>query len=782
MMLTALALSLVFLPEPVRTVQAGTEVVTEVLADGTVVERTVRRTETGELKNHGEFQLLRRSSGETVKLVTGEYEAGRKDGRWRYWYPNGDVRAVGTYRRGMRTGKWKFQYAGDYPYAEGSFKGGARSGKWVVWNSDHSPNAAESGKYGVEVGRLPGTPQRYRGQSLDGVMHGNWTFSWANGQTQLEAEYLRGKRVGTWRFWHPEGTYDPEMLSGTYASRGDYSDLDREPLSYDVWEVRAPADLTAEAEESNPTPSKLPDLKPDAALTSKERKAVDLALGIVLTAQTDEERRIAADTIAAHGREVMPQVLNALKGLDLATEEGSRRGGQIETRILRELVGGRSFGWALGFAPETVRSNRMAVLRWYSLFLLTRRVDSFWELDVALPAAGATTFSDLLRPTFEGERLLAPTSVSGPYATRFASRRNLKALGGSGTEQAVQDGLEWLASHQSPDGSWDSDDFMKHCGKIDSDVCEDAGEALSDPGITGLALLGFLGDGNTLTRGPYAHVVRKGVLWLIARQNANTGELPVAIGHARHYYHAIALQALAEALTSTDSARLRQAAQRAVDYAQAVRNPRGAWRYDSPPNGDNDTSVTAWMISALVAAEKAGLAVNPMAIAGGLNFIDEMTDRASGRVGYNALGSMSSRVVGINDHFPPEKAETMTAAGLFSRLLTGQDPSDNAILTKHADLMLKSLPAWDPEKYGCDMYYWYYGSYAMFQMGGRRWKGWNVAMRKAVLESQVQVGDAKGSWDPVGPWGHYGGRVYSTALCVLCLEVYYRYERVLGPR
>jgi hypothetical protein len=39
-----------------------------------------------------------------------------------------------------------------------------------------------------------------------------------------------------------------------------------------------------------------------------------------------------------------------------------------------------------------------------------------------------------------------------------------------------------------------------------------------------------------------------------------------------------------------------------------------------------------------------------------------------------------------------------------------------------------------------------------------------------------------GSWDPVGAWGRDGGRVYSTALCALILEVYYRYNNVPGAR
>ena len=107
------------------------------------------------------------------------------------------------------------------------------------------------------------------------------------------------------------------------------------------------------------------------------------------------------------------------------------------------------------------------------------------------------------------------------------------------------------------------------------------------------------------------------------------------------------------------------------------------------------------------------------------------------------------------------------------------------IMQRHADLLRQKPPVWDEDGFGCDMYYWYYGSYAMYQMGdahGDHWRSWNRAMKRAVLDSQRGDGDLKGSWDPVGPWGGSGGRVYSTALMVLCLEVYFRYARVLGAR
>ena len=47
--------------------------------------------------------------------------------------------------------------------------------------------------------------------------------------------------------------------------------------------------------------------------------------------------------------------------------------------------------------------------------------------------------------------------AGGKFGGRFGGRRNLRTAGGSGTEQALKDGLEWLAKHhQSTDGSWDA--------------------------------------------------------------------------------------------------------------------------------------------------------------------------------------------------------------------------------------------------------------------------------------------------------------------------------------
>jgi hypothetical protein len=301
--------------------------------------------------------------------------------------------------------------------------------------------------------------------------------------------------------------------------------------------------------------------------------------------------------------------------------------------------------------------------------------------------------------------------------------------------------------------------------------------------MTGLALLAFLGDGNTTREGTYKEVVARGIAWLKDQQDPESGLIGRRIGHQYMYGHAIATLAVCEAYYFSKSPLIKKVAQPAIDLITRARNDYAAWRYDMVPNGANDTSVTGWMVFALKSAEEGKLEVDPQAFVGALGWIDGVTDQANGRVGYDSMGSWSSRITHLNDQFPSDRSEAMTAVGLLCRIFMGQTPEKDPILAKHADLMLRRLPEWDPANKSSDFYYWYYGTYAMYQLGGQHyWEPWRKAMEKAVVSTQCKDGDKRGSWDPIDPWGFAGGRVYSTALMTLCLEVYFRYARVLGAR
>ena len=74
-------------------------------------------------------------------------------------------------------------------------------------------------------------------------------------------------------------------------------------------------------------------------------------------------------------------------------------------------------------------------------------------------------------------------------------------------------------------------------------------------------------------------------------------------------------------------------------------------------------------------------------------------------------------------------------------------------------------------------YFWYQGTLLCFRIGGDAWRRWNAALQATLLPAQ----EADGSWQPIDVYARYArddddDRAYTTALCVLSLEVYYRYD------
>jgi hypothetical protein len=368
--------------------------------------------------------------------------------------------------------------------------------------------------------------------------------------------------------------------------------------------------------------------------------------------------------------------------------------------------------------------------------------------------------------------------------------------GGNPTEAAVLDGLKWLRDHQSPDGFWDCDEFMYQDKYEDMPPSDGAGSSSNDVGVTGLAVLAFTGNGHTMSKGEFSQQVRDGISWLRAVQDMKSGLYGEEVGHPTLYNHSIASMAMGEAYYFSKSPLLKRNLQKGASLIVNAQNPYNAWRYSLEPDGDNDSSITGWMVFALKTAEDGKVAIDKGAYRGAKDWFDTMTDKGTGRTGYafgdgGGPGGRPSRIKAYIERFPPEKSEALTAVSLLCRIFmtdinevkSWKDHEDYDILKKQADLLIKTPPVWDEEGGSCDMYYWYYGTYALNQWGGKHWTTWKKSIEKALIPTQRKdKGNFKGSWDPIGPWGEDGGRVYSTAICVLILEVYYRYARVLGAR
>ena len=367
------------------------------------------------------------------------------------------------------------------------------------------------------------------------------------------------------------------------------------------------------------------------------------------------------------------------------------------------------------------------------------------------------------------------SEVPEVYRSRLDPNRSAtayKAGANPASEQAVERALDWLARHQDADGRWDGataraddgravendNDFTAHCPP--GEVC--FGECAyweADTALTGLALLTYLGAGYTQVDGKYASTVAKGLDFLRASQKKD-GDLRGRSKAVGMYCHAMATIALCEAYALTGDAKLRGPAQRAIAFLVGARAKDGmAWRY-MPGAPTGDTSILGWVVMALKSAKELGIPVPPTIPSGTLRWLDQIA------AGDNAgLGRYQTSY--------PVTA-TMTAEAWVCRQFLGAGGPGPAS-TEAAAYLLDHAPKSDTY----NIYYWYYGTLAMYQHGGEAWTRWNNEARDEIVRRQVVDGHSAGSGPPdESPYGTKGGRIYATALATLSLEVYYRYLRL----
>lgn len=343
------------------------------------------------------------------------------------------------------------------------------------------------------------------------------------------------------------------------------------------------------------------------------------------------------------------------------------------------------------------------------------------------------------------------------YRLRLLERSQVAATAGGNdrTEAAVQAALAWLASAQSADGRWD---VRAHEGGIETLVGGQdrrGSGADADTGITGLALLAFLANGQTHLEGQYRETVQRGLEFLL-RSQASDGNLG---GDARlfalMYCHGMGSLALSEAFALSGDERLKTAVERAVRYTIRAQDPSGGgWRYQ--PGDQGDMSQFGWQVMALKSAELAGIPIPDKTRAAMHRFLQSCT-RGEHR--------------GLASYRPGERSTVpMTAEALAARFFLDFDHGPETVREASA-FIVRELPGDEKP----NLYCWYYATLALYQAQGELWRQWNEALQTQLLRRQRDDGRLAGSWDPTTVWGGYGGRVYSTAMATLCLEVYYRY-------
>ena len=354
--------------------------------------------------------------------------------------------------------------------------------------------------------------------------------------------------------------------------------------------------------------------------------------------------------------------------------------------------------------------------------------------------AGIGSGDPSLAAGFEMAVSKSPLVMKGLYAQRTAGGRKgaLSAFGGSGRgEECVLRALRWLKAKQDEDGSWSKAD------------------PTSAPAMAGLALLCFLAHGETPGSVEFGATVEKAMKYLVGKQNS------AGAFSANSYEHGICTYAVTEAFGLTKIMALKESMDKGIQVIIDGQQAIGGYDYFYKKGPRWDLSVSGWQFQAMKAAKMAGCSNEKLeeTIVKSIDFLRKFAHQPTQGYGY----------AGDDGQSASGSTPSMTGAGTLCLQLLGRPESVEVRsglkwLNDHPTNFEWTQGGKNP------VYAWYYITQAKFQKGGADWKDWNPRFSTLLIKNQIIEGKL-GHWEG-GDWGQ---DVYTTAMCCLMLEVYYRY-------
>ena len=354
-----------------------------------------------------------------------------------------------------------------------------------------------------------------------------------------------------------------------------------------------------------------------------------------------------------------------------------------------------------------------------------------------------------------------PTALKKRCSQADRLQRLTSGGGTEACEDAVVSSLRWLKKTQAKDGSWGDQHKV---------------------GMTGLALLAYLGHCETAQSEEFGESVLAALTYLIDRAAKNNGKLATDFKDKHWCYeHSIAVYALAEGYTlcvksfGENIEGLEDAVMSAGQFMINSQHERGGWEYeyseDSTRGGDS--SIVGWHLQALKACKLTDLDFKNIRSCSkkALSYLDGL-QASNGAFGYS-----SPNVRAGSD------GTTLAAVGALCFQIW-KSPS-NSSARKAVRLMDKEMKfKWDsPDS---DIYGHYYAVQVMINNGGKEWTRYNELFRDQVLNNQ----NKDGSYKPVNGGKSQGVKAvvaasfvggssqathYRTCLATLMLESYYRF-------
>lgn len=110
----------------------------------------------------------------------------------------------------------------------------------------------------------------------------------------------------------------------------------------------------------------------------------------------------ARGKLKEYGKAAFPALLNRMRTLNLASEEGMRNGDVIQ-RLLMDICSGNNFGWYYKTEPKEVVLNKKVVRLWFVSFEQARDNEAAWNklAKIAKPAGDGEAAGDGKKPVLD---------------------------------------------------------------------------------------------------------------------------------------------------------------------------------------------------------------------------------------------------------------------------------------------------------------------------------------------------------------------------------------------
>lgn len=349
------------------------------------------------------------------------------------------------------------------------------------------------------------------------------------------------------------------------------------------------------------------------------------------------------------------------------------------------------------------------------------------------------------------------TSIFCALAITSANESGLSQQQSKRLDQAVERGLQNLASLQQRDGSFPT-------------------LPTAQPGVTCLSTLALMSAGHLPDSKPYGEHLKKAIRFTLHCERENglfTFVRPNRVwqldapSHIAYYNHAIAGLMLAEVSGQLEG-KLSEEVYRAVEHAieftvakqfkSVPKRPQdeGGWRYPVPcPQDDfvTDLSITAWQVTFLRSAKNAGFDVDEQTIQAAIKYVRGMYDQKRKTFTY--------------DHRRTSRG--MAGAGIMALAMLGEP------ITPEAEGAINWIAEHPFQNYGQHegqldrfQYSLYYCTQGMYHQGDEHFNRFFPRVANLLIENQ----HPDGSW-PATRFELPFGNAYTTSMSVLALTTNY---------